>query len=148
MPRTVLLGTFSLSDLCDCPDPCPDCCDVDNLCCTGVPRTLHATVHSSPCSAFVIVLTYSGGVWTGSGTVGCSTDGFTCNQSVTLTVTLACIVVSGIPVWDIKITCDGTHFFETNPPASVSCSPFQVVFTVAAPVGCSGCIIPEITVTA
>ncbi len=158
---SVVLGSFSLSDLCGCPNPCTDCCTVNECGCTGIPRTLHATcqvtVAGSPCIASVIPLTYNAvsDYWEGSGTLQCSTETgmpATCDASILLQIRFYCgSIMSG--QFRIKFSCDSfVHFTDQQPDESgASCSPFNFPFMVLGfPALCTPCALNSciITVTA
>src|SRR5262245_36585175 len=85
--RTIRLGTFSLSDFCDCDDPpCPECCPP---CCGR--KTLHVDVQQGSCGVATIVVTYDpdNGWWAGSGDVVCGAMP-SCGNTKNVQLRIAC----------------------------------------------------------
>lgn len=119
-------STFSLESLCNCPDPCTECCGVTVPCCPGsIPRTLFATfANSANCPGFdgaVIELTYDDGLenWSGSATI--------CGE--TWQLGLSC---SGVSCAGFGLSIFGPTNCQLSGGAvqvSCNCDPFEIVFT-------------------
>lgn len=135
MPTTgdpIPLGVFSLSDLCGCPDPCPDCCGVEVCGCANVPTTLNVTFADGAncaCAGGGGTLEYDSGTnrWIGSASVGsCGT---------TLDMEFYCSGTMSDPS-EFRMDFSGCFVSIAVSPASASCDPFQVEFHIAASACC------------
>lgn len=152
MGGTVVLGSFSLNDLCSCPSPCSTCCSVSTVCCALNPtsRTLYATANISAfgCASQVVTLTYSDANlrWEGSGTFACGPG---CAFTTTIQFRLACQDVGVGYLWYLVLSCDNFVASTTSNPTAITCSPFSLSFTQSTPAtGCSGtCNANAMTIT-
>lgn len=124
MPRTITIGSFSLRDLCGCPDPCPECC---NACCDlgePPPPEIFCTYTSSGCvcgdnGVFSLQIT-GNQQWT---TLAVVTIGTCPNQ---LLVVLECTAGTSNR-YQLSTTLTGQPTVVSYSD-SKSCTPFQVDF--------------------
>lgn len=142
-------GTFNLSSLCTCPNPCADCCISVGCCSNRLPGTLYADVNQTTpaCAVTTITLTWDGATyWKGSGTITC---GGVCAGAQLVYLRLSCVAVGPIFQFRLGVSCDNfTNENTYQPPTTTQCNPLQLTFSGTTPaLGCATCASDALAIT-
>lgn len=134
------LGSIDLRDFCNCPDPCPACCDITTDCCGDtVPANLSADVQAGANPVVTIPLQYDGSNWEGSGELDCGTG------TQTIYLRLTCLPAG---TFQLSVSCEADFANKTDTaPSASACNPLDLTFTTNTPAsGCPACGSTAITV--